>query len=330
MKESIESKLGLFFALAVVLVLLILEYLGSFGFLERGFHVHALFKNVQDLKIGDSVKMAGVHVGRVQNIVLTNSAADVLMNLNRDADVRTDSTASISFTGLMSQNYVSIDFGSPDAPKIEDGAVLKSVDEPDLGQIFAKLNNVATGVENLTRSFSGEKIDTFLGPLTDLIKDNRTNLTATVANIRTATDRIVSGQGTIGKLVNEDTLYISAQGVISNLQGIGDYVHGVSADAHTLLTNANQVVTDARGGKGTVGRLLTDDTLYVAAAGSMTNLHSILIKIDQGQGTVGQLINDDSFLKGAKLSLQKLDKATESLEDTGPLSILGTMITSLF
>ena len=275
MKESIESKLGLFFALAVVLVLLILEYLGSFGFLERGFHLHGLFKNVQDLKIGDSVKMAGVHVGRVQNIVLTNGAADVTMNLNRDADVRTDSTATISFTGLMSQNYVAIDFGSPDAPKIEDGAVLKSVDEPDLGQIFAKLNNVATGVENLTRSFSGEKIDTFLGPLTDMIKDNRTNFTATMANIKTTTDRIVSGQGTIGKLVNEDTLYISAQGVISNLQGMGDYVHNVSLDAHTLLTNANGVVSDARGGKGTVGKLLTDDTLYVAAAGTMTNLHSI-------------------------------------------------------
>jgi phospholipid/cholesterol/gamma-HCH transport system substrate-binding protein len=104
----------------------------------------------------------------------------------------------------------------------------------------------------------------------------------------------------------------------------------VTEDAHTVLTNANQVVTDAREGKGTVGKLITDDTLYVAAAGSMTNLHSILLKINQGQGTVGQLINDDTFLKGAKLSLEKLDKATESLEDTGPLSILGTMITSLF
>jgi phospholipid/cholesterol/gamma-HCH transport system substrate-binding protein len=62
----------------------------------------------------------------------------------------------------------------------------------------------------------------------------------------------------------------------------------------------------------------------------MTNLDSITTKIDKGQGTVGQLINDDSFLKGAKLSLQKLDKATESLEDTGPLSILGTMVSSLF
>lgn len=330
MKESIESKLGIFFALAVVLVLLILEYLGSFGFLERGYHVHALFKNVQDLKIGDPVKMAGVHVGRVQNIVLTNSAADVTMNLNRDAEVKTDSKASISFTGLMSQNYVGIDFGTPDAPKVEDNSILETTEQPDLSQVFTKLDHVATGVENLTRSFSGEKIDNILGPLTDFVKDNKTNLTATIANLKTTSDRIVSGQGTVGKLINEDTLYVQAQGAISNLQGIGGYVQGVSADAHTLLTNADQVITDARAGKGTVGKLMTDDTLYVAAAGTMTNLYRISLKIDEGQGTVGQLINNDSFLKGAKLSLEKLDKATESLEDTGPLSILGTMITSLF
>jgi hypothetical protein len=35
-------------------------------------------------------------------------------------------------------------------------------------------------------------------------------------------------------------------------------------------------------------------------------------------------------LKNLKLSMQKLDKATESLEDTGPLSVMGTMVSSLF
>jgi phospholipid/cholesterol/gamma-HCH transport system substrate-binding protein len=330
MKESIESRLGIFFALAVVLALIILEYLGSFGFLQRGNHLHALFKNVQDLKIGDAVKMAGVHVGRVENIVLTNGFADVTMIMNSEADVKTDSKASISFTGLMSQNYVAIDFGTPGAPKVEDGTILQTTEQPDLGELFTKLDKVATGVENLTRSFSGEKIDTFLGPLTDFIKDNRTNLTATIANIRTVSDRIAQGQGTVGKLINESTLYVSVQNAISNLQSVGGDVKNVAADAHTLLTNANQVVTDARTGQGTLGKLLTDDSFYVQANAAMSNLHSILMKIDRGQGTVGQLINDDTFLKDAKLSLQKLDKATESLEDTGPLSILGTMVSSLF
>jgi phospholipid/cholesterol/gamma-HCH transport system substrate-binding protein len=166
--------------------------------------------------------------------------------------------------------------------------------------------------------------------LTDFIKDNRTNLTATFSNIKIVSDRIAQGKGTVGKLINEDTLYLSAQVAISNLQSVAGDIKDAIGDAHTLLTNANQVVTDARTGQGTIGKLLTDNTLYNEATGSLTNLHSILLKINQGQGTVGQLINDDTFLKDAKLSLQKLDKATESLEDTGPLSILGTMVSSLF
>jgi phospholipid/cholesterol/gamma-HCH transport system substrate-binding protein len=57
----------------------------------------------------------------------------------------------------------------------------------------------------------------------------------------------------------------------------------------------------------------------------MTNLNSILSKINQGQGSVGKLVNSPEFLDNAKLSLQKLDKAADGLEDTGPLSVIGIM-----
>jgi ABC-type transporter Mla subunit MlaD len=52
------------------------------------------------------------------------------MKLHSDAVVKTDSKAVIKFTGLMGQNFVSIDFGSPDAPKAVDGAVLPPRSSP--------------------------------------------------------------------------------------------------------------------------------------------------------------------------------------------------------
>ena len=88
--------------------------------------------------------------------------------------------------------------------KAADDATLQSVEQPDLSALMGKLDNVATGVENLTKSFSGEQIDKLLGPLTDLVKNNQSNLTATIANIKTITDRIAQGQGTVGKLINSD------------------------------------------------------------------------------------------------------------------------------
>ena len=79
MKDSLESRLGIFFLLAIVVALVVLESLGGFAFLHRGYHVHALFQNVQELKVGGAVKMAGVQIGRVQKILLTNSLADVTL-----------------------------------------------------------------------------------------------------------------------------------------------------------------------------------------------------------------------------------------------------------
>jgi phospholipid/cholesterol/gamma-HCH transport system substrate-binding protein len=79
-----------------------------------------------------------------------------------------------------------------------------------------------------------------------------------------------------------------------------------------------------------VGKLVKDDALYNQTTASMTNLKEILQKINQGQGSVGKLVNDQEFYRNAKLSLQKLDKATDGLEDEGPLSVLGIAVQHLF
>ena len=330
MKDSVESKLGIFFAIAIIALLVILEFAGGYGFLERGYHLHALFKNVEELKTGDFVKMAGVQVGRIERIAdPSNGVVNVTMNLRKGIDVRTDSKASIKFTGFMAQYFVSID-GGVSQIRAENDATLESVEQPDLSGLMIKLDNVASGVENLTRSFSGEKIDNLLGPFTDFLKNNRSNLTATIANIRTTSERIAAGQGTVGKLINEDTLYVTALNTVSNLEDTATNIQDLASQAREFVTNVNQTVTRINSGEGTIGKLIKDDTLYVETTGSMTNLHQILLKINHGQGTVGQLINDDSTLKNLKVSMQKLDKATESLEDTGPLSVLGTMVTTLF
>jgi phospholipid/cholesterol/gamma-HCH transport system substrate-binding protein len=330
MKDSVESKLGIFFAFAIIALLIVLEFAGAIDF-HQHILLHAHFKNVQELKRDDSVKMAGVPIGRIQRInLLTNGLADVVMKVQKDAEVKLDSTARLEFTGLMAQYFIALDFGTPGSVPAEEGATLEVKEQPNLSELMGKLDSVATGVENLTRSFSGEKIDNLLGPITDFLKNNQSNLSGTFANIKTTTDRIVAGQGTIGKLINEDALYVSAKGAVSNLENTATNIQDLAGHAREFITNVNYTVTRINSGEGTVGKLVKDDALYFEATGSMTNLHQILLKINHGQGTVGQLINDDSILKNAKVSLQKLDKATESLEDTGPLSVLGTMASSLF
>ena len=318
MKNSLETKLGIFVFLAVLAAWAIVETLGSADWFHRGYHVTAQFSTVQDLKPGDRVKMAGVEIGRVEDIQITNAAVSVIMKLHGNAMVKTDSKASVKFTGLMGQNFVAIDFGSPGASKIKDNSEITAVEQPDLSAIMTKLDGAVDGIQNMTKTFASDDIHNLFGPLGDFFKSHKDELAATLANVTNITGQIASGQGTVGKLIYTDALYSSALATVTNLQA-------TAANADDMIASIKLVVTNAAAGHGTVGKLLTDETLYHAATSSMTNLNSILFKINQGDGTVSKLINDPEFYKNAKLSLQKLDKAADGLEDTGPLSVIGIM-----
>ena len=135
--------------------------------------------------------------------------------------------------------------------------------------------------------------------------------------------QISQGKGTLGKLIKDEALYNTALSTVSNLQDTATEIKATVADARKIVDQVNS-------GQGTVGKLLKDEKLYRETTDSMTNLKEILQKMNQGQGSVGKLVNDQEFYKNAKLTLQKLDQATEGLEDQGPLSVLGMVVSKLF
>jgi phospholipid/cholesterol/gamma-HCH transport system substrate-binding protein len=327
MKNTLETRLGLFVALAVLAAAILLERVGTFESFRLGKHVNALFSNVQDLKVGDQVKMAGVEIGRVEAIQLNTNRVLVKMKVRPEAEVKTDSTASVKFTGLLGQNFVSIDFGTPQGELLKDNQYVTTAEQADLSAMMQKIDNVASGVENLTKSFTGVNIDTLIGPLRDLIQTNKDSLTASISNVRSITadlsTQISQGKGTLGKLIKDETLYNTALATVSNLQDTASEIKATVADARKIVDQVNA-------GQGTVGKLVKDDTLYRETTESMTNLKEILQKVNQGKGSVGKLVNDQEFYKNAKLTLQKLDQATEGLEDQGPLSVLGLALSKLF
>lgn len=325
MKNTLETRLGAFVALAVIAAVLIIEIVKPAGLLQPSYDLKAYFNTVQDLTEGDRVKMAGVEVGRVEKIEIneTNNKVLVTMKVRKQFEVRTDSVATIRFTGLLGQNFVSLDFGSPGSPPAAPGTVLGTSEQPDLSAMMAKIDNVATGIQNLTGSFTPDKIDNLLGPFTDFMKANNTALTATIANMRSVSSQIAAGKGSVGKLIYDEALYNSAYAAVTNLQDAASQIK-------TTVADARRVVDQVNAGQGTVGKLLHDETLYNDATASMSNLKEILEKINQGQGTVGKVVNDQELYKNAKLTLQKLDQATEGLEDQGPLSVLGIAVSKLF
>jgi phospholipid/cholesterol/gamma-HCH transport system substrate-binding protein len=237
--------------------------------------------------------------------------------------VKTDSKATVKFSGLLGQNYVAIGFGSPQASKAETDTELATVEQPDLSALMARLENVASGVEDVTKSFSGIKLGDFLAVTMDVLNENRADIRTTITNLQTISSRIVEGEGTVGLLIKEKALYDSALAAMTNLNDSVSQIKGVVDQAKTTISKINE-------GQGTIGLLATDTALYAEATNAMTNLREILEKINRGQGSIGKLVNDESLYKNARMTLQKLDKATEGLEDQGPLSVLGVAVNSLF
>ncbi len=325
MKNTLETRLGIFFAFALIAGVIILELIGAADFFRKGYHLNANFVNAQELKKSDAVKMAGVVIGEVEAISLTNGFARVTMKITtREAAIKTDSRAAIKFTGLMGQNFVSIDFGSPtNSILAQEGTALTTYEQPDLSTLMVKLEGVANGVEGLTKSFSTENLSGLLGPLTDFVRNNNDRLTAIISNFRTVSDNLAQGKGTLGRLVNDDTLYTTALTAVGKLDG-------ALADAKSLVAEAQKSVMSLNAGQGTLGLLMKDEALYHETTTAMINMKEIMEKINRGQGSVGKLVNDESFFKNIKLTLQKVEKATEGLEDQGPLSVLGIAVNKLF
>lgn len=330
MKNSLETRLGIFFVLAMFAAVLLLETIGGARLFRRGEEVYTHFDTVKELKVGDPVRMAGVRVGSVAAFTLTNGQVRVALQLDKNHQVRTDSKATILFTSLLGQNYLNVDFGSPSAAPAGPGTVLAAEEQPDFNQLLAKLNSVAEGVEEVTRTFSGESMQGMLGPIGDFVRDNSGKLGRIFDNVDEITAQVASGNGTLGKIINDDALYTEALGTFEKLGSSAGEIQGLVTNANDVINMAKGAVQNVKDGKGTLGLLTTDETLYRETTTAMTNLREIMEKVNTGQGTLGKIVNDENFLSTLKLTLQKVEKATDSIEDQGPLSVIGLAAGSLF
>src|SRR5688572_27004773 len=264
MKNTLETRLGIFFALALVVAIIVLEMVGAADFFQRGYQIYGMFKNAQELNKGDLVKMAGVEIGRVDEVTLVGGQARVAMKIQGKYKIKSDAVATIKFTGLMGQNFVAIEGGSPGAVDLQPSDPPPSIatdEQPDLSAIMVKLENVASGVEGLTKSFSAENMSTLLGPITDFMKQNSTNITEVMSNTREITGQIASGKGTLGKMIYDESFYQSAFATVSSLQSAASEAKSLISDVQVVIGDARGVMERVNSGQGTIGKLIRDETL---------------------------------------------------------------------
>jgi phospholipid/cholesterol/gamma-HCH transport system substrate-binding protein len=93
----------------------------------------------------------------------------------------------------------------------------------------------------------------------------------------------------------------------------GSSIGDLTATASTSLDQVNQLIADMRGGRGTLGKLVTDDRLYTELQSFVSSAAAVTQSINEGQGTMGGLIKDPAAYAALKGSLENLQQVTDRI-----------------
>jgi len=128
-QKNLELMVGLFIILGLAAFLLLalkVSDLTSIGN-DQGYRMTARFENIGGLKARAPVTLAGVRIGRVIQIDLDPQSYEAVVTLfiERQYDrLPTDSGASILTSGLLGEQYVSLEPGGMDS-YLREGSVIK-------------------------------------------------------------------------------------------------------------------------------------------------------------------------------------------------------------
>jgi phospholipid/cholesterol/gamma-HCH transport system substrate-binding protein len=84
----------------------------------------------------------------------------------------------------------------------------------------------------------------------------------------------------------------------------------VAEGATKSLEQATLLIRDIRAGKGTVGRLFTDEALYRDVQGFVAAAEAVAQNLRAGRGTVGRLLDDEDVYRNLDASLRNLQAIT--------------------
>ncbi len=190
---SSTARLGLFIIVTLLILATGVFLIGDKeSMFSSTYQVKSDFQNVAGLDAGADVRVGGIRTGVVNKIVLPkgpNGGVTVVMNLDGSTRgiVKKDSIASIQSEGLLGDKYVEVSFGSDDAPRLKSGDTIGSVPPFEFSQLTKKADHILDTTERAMAS----------------IQD-------TASNLSSISGKINRGQGTVGALVNDKTVYKQA------------------------------------------------------------------------------------------------------------------------
>jgi phospholipid/cholesterol/gamma-HCH transport system substrate-binding protein len=255
-KKTSTVKLGIFITLGIgILVVAIFLLGGKEQLFSSTFKVKAYFKTVQGLKSGATVRLSGIDVGTVSNIAIVNDTTgrvEVIMKIKEDVArfIRTDTQATIETEGLVGNKVVVLEIGSASAERVREGGTIKAKEPMSFSAVIEETQGIMKYTKQMTKDLS------------EII------------------GRVNRGEGSIGKLLVDEELYIDATNLTKqadkSLQSItgefdkvtelfnnlGEGVRNVVTNVDSTIADLDSIITGVKAGKGILGEMLVNGSPF--------------------------------------------------------------------
>jgi phospholipid/cholesterol/gamma-HCH transport system substrate-binding protein len=190
--QKFKVRLGLFISGGILLFVIAIFIIGKQqNLFNPVFKLTTTFYNVSGLQVGNNIRFSGITVGTVDNIIIINDSTvrvEMLVRKNVQKFIKADSEAGIGSEGIIGDRVLIITQGSNDAPMAKDGQRIWSTEPVETDAIMKSLLSTAVNAEIITLQ-----------------------LAEIMVNIN-------SGEGTIGRLIQDTTIAENINQTIVNLK----------------------------------------------------------------------------------------------------------------
>jgi phospholipid/cholesterol/gamma-HCH transport system substrate-binding protein len=292
--------IGIFIFLGIAILIVTILTLGSqHKTFEKSITIEAVFDDVNGLQKGNNIWFSGVKIGIVKKISISgNAKVKVSMDIEDRSHqfIRKDAKAKISTDGLIGNKIVVIYGGSLQVPEVETGDVL--------------------GIEKLLST--DEMMST--------LAKNNDNFLAITNGLKVISKRLVDGQGTIGKLMTDETLVndldataITLKSVSLNLEKLSSNVAAYTSRLSAKGSLTNDLVTDTVVFNKLRSTVLQLQQIAETSKGVVDNLkvstNTFNDALNNKNAPVGMLLHDEQAAATIKTTLQNLQSGTKKMDE---------------
>lgn len=289
------------FAMTILAVLIFL-ITGQTSLFQSQVQIYTYMADAAALTTGAPVNLDGIPIGSVKAIRLSGSKdpmhlvrIDMQIPARELKNIPVDSLASISAANVLGTKYI----------------------------------NIKSGMSTMTVDSGGTIPSVNTGEIQDLVQQGfgvMNSLQDTVQRVNKIIGLIESGQGSIGKLLVDETLYNHFLQIVDEVQQLVNTINSDKGTVGLLLNNRqlydnfqatlgriDTLIDQVQNGQGTAGKLIQDPALYNEAVSTVKGLHQMVDDLNAGKGTAGQLLKSEDLSNQLKATIAKVDSLIDKV-----------------